>query len=225
MRFAYVLFCCLLSLAATAQQGYRRFAFGGGAALANSESDLQSSGRDLMLWAGADLYLTHYFNLGIELQRGKLRGTDGDRSFRLFENQFSAVEIYGKIHLGELLTTTGGYRLDRDSFAQRVLKGIYLGSGGGVLISDQKKIERRAPPGLEYLYRGVDKNKELYIPLMAGAEFQPFRESRFFLALQFQRNLLLGDNMDGYYIGGSSPDVFSSLGLGLKYTFGRFTID
>jgi len=116
--------------------------------------------------------------------------------------------------------------VNNEGLPKRVLKSIYLGTGGGLLVSSQSKIQRTPLPGASsFIYVGQSENEELFIPVMAGIDIHTSREPGLIFTVQYAMNFVLGDNMDGYLISGSRNDTFSTLSLGVKYAFGRLQLN
>lgn len=212
---------------ASAQDNFRRYTIGAFAGITANSSDLPKAGNETMLGGGAEVYLTKYLSGVLSFQKGKLSGSESRSTQRYFLNDFAAFTFNGKVYLGQFIGgNKGRYQINSEEFPLRVLKGIYLGTGGGLLISNQNKIQRTPIPGASpSIYVGQNKNKELFIPVLTGIDIFTCREPGLIFTLQYSMNFVLGDNMDGYLISGSRNDTFSSLSIGLKYAFGRLQLN
>ncbi|MGV3705985.1 MAG: hypothetical protein ACO1NU_11470 [Arcticibacter sp.] len=208
-----VLILCSLADHLHAQQSYKNFSIGIGGGLVHSYTDRQKPDLNYLASGSLDYYFTPYLNAGLELQGGTMSGSsinaDNGRT-EGFNSEFATFQVRGKVHLGEFTGRPRRYRVFQDSFISRVAKGLYLGSGGGVLVI-------RSRENSEALYH----NKELYLPAMAGIDVSMGDDSRILLNLNYQLNFVLGDKIDGLVSRGSKNDMFSSLTLGVAYTFGR----
>ncbi|PWG80512.1 outer membrane beta-barrel protein [Pararcticibacter amylolyticus] len=214
----YLIF--LLPASVFAQNEFRRFAVGANAGITTSKNDLSSSKYKFAFGGTADFYFSRYVNIGAELQKGKLAGSESASPGRYFVNDYKAATAYGKVHLGQFMGNSGRYHFNDEGIINRFIKGIYAGSGIGLISSSQVSINRKPVPGREALFRGANWNKELVIPVLAGVDLQTSREPRVILSMKFQANFLMGDNMDGYYIPGSGNDMYGVFNIGLKYMFG-----
>ena len=202
-----------LTLSAGAQQSFRRFAIGVGGGLADSYTDRSRSDGGYIALGTLDYFFTPYLNAGLELQGGTISGfsenaQNGQKQG--FDGEFVTLQARGKVHAGEFAAHPRRYKLVYDSFVSRVLKGLYLGTGGGVII-----IRSRADSEASY------HNKELYLPAMAGLDVYLGQDSRLLLNLNYQMNFVLGDKIDGVAMPGSNNDMFSSITIGFAYTFGK----
>ncbi len=223
LKFIFlIIFSFIISRTVFSQEGYRRFSLGAGTGITTNSSDLSGADTKTMIWGTADFYLTKYIQAGLEAEEGKLAGKDKFTN-RYFQNDYKSLALLGKVHLGQLLSgNRRAYRYNDESFLGNLVKGIYLGSGGGLLISTQKKIQRvPVSPAYEYAYRGQNNNKELFIPGTAGIDWFSGKQARLIISIQYQVNFVLGDNMDGYLVPGSKNDLYSTAGVGFKYAFGR----
>lgn len=216
----FLLFFCTVTV--YSQETFRPFALGAGAGVTTNSSDLGKAGTEKMFWGSMDVFITKYFQLGAEIQKGTLSGKGKKDPSRYFRNDYKAALIYAKLHLGQFTEGTDRYVYNRDNFFSNMIKGIYLGSGCGILSSNQVKF----PPDSvirrwAYTYYGVKQNKEIFLPVLTGIEWYAGKESHLMFSLGVEINFLLGDNMDGYLMPGSKNDVFGSFNAGIKYTFGR----
>ena len=197
------------------QQSFRKFAIGIGGGLTDSHTDRSQSEGGYLASGTLDYFFTPYLNAGLELQGGTMSGfsentQSGERYG--FDGEFITLQFRGKVHAGEFFARPRRYKLVSDSFVSRALKGLYLGSGGGVV-----SVKSRAGSQTNY------HNKELYLPAMAGIDLYLRQDSRLLLNLHYQTNFVLGDKIDGVAVPGSKNDVFSSLTIGFAYAFGKLS--
>lgn len=210
-----LLIFCFFAQPADAQQSFRKFSIGVGGGLTDSYTDRTHSDVGYIASGTLDYYFTPYLNAGLELQGGRISGFNDNvenRQEQGFNSEFVTLQVRGKVHAGEFVSRKGRYKLVHDSFVDRLLKGLYLGSGGGVVVV-------RSRPNSEASYH----NKELYLPAMAGLDIYLGQDSRLLLNLKYQMNFVLGDKIDGLAKPGSRNDMFNSLTIGFAYTFGKFS--
>lgn len=204
-----------LAYRVSAQHSYRNFSIGAGAGLARPYTDREHADLGYMASGTLDYHFTPFLNAGLELQGGLLSAySNSPESGRKegFESRFATLQVRGKVHFGEFTRRPGRYRLVHHSLLNRVVKGFYLGGGGGLLVVKSRE-------GSEAVYH----NKELYLPAIAGFDIPLREDSRLFLNLNYQLNFVLGDKIDGLVPRGGRNDMFSSLTMGLSYTFGRLS--
>lgn len=208
-----LLICVALIRPAGAQQTLRNFAIGLGGGLADSYTDRSKSERGYIAQGSLDYYFTPYLNAGLEIQGGTISGynehSQGGQKLG-FDSEFVTLQIRGKVHAGEFTARQRRYKLSYDTFLNRLFKGLYLGSGGGVIVI-------RSRPNSEASYH----NKEAYLPAMGGIDLYLGNDSRLLLNANYQVNFVLGDKIDGVVNPGSRNDMFSSLTIGFAYKFGK----
>lgn len=204
-----------LALSADAQKSFRKFGIGIGGGLTDSYTDRSQADGGYIVSGTLDYFFTPYLNAGLELQHGTISGFSEDAESgqkQGFDGELMTLQVRGKVHAGEFAPRPRRYKLVHDSFVIRVWKGLYLGSGGGVII-----IRSRADSEAAY------QNKELYLPAMAGTDVYLGQDSRLLLSLNYQLNFVLGDKIDGAAMAGSRNDLFSSITIGFTYTVGKLS--
>lgn len=194
-----------------AQHTFRHFSIGAGAGKVYTFTDFKYSEDNLFGYGIADYYFSPYLNIGIEAQAGSISGHEDQKSLN-FQGDFQSVTVKGKVHLGEFLGKPRRYVVNRQSIGDKLIKGIYLGSGGGVFV----------------IMNGINtsepyNNKELFIPALGGIDMYMGAESRLLLNLNYQMNFLLGDKIDGSIRPGSHYDLYQTISIGISYTLGRLT--
>lgn len=210
-----LLILCAILQSSIAQQSFRKFAIGIGGGLADSYTDRSRSDGGYIGTGTLDYFFSRYLNAGLELQGGTISGYSENYQGgpkEGFNGEFVTLQVRGKVHVGEFAAHPRRYKLVHDSFVSRVLKGLYLGSGGGAIL-----IRSRDDSEANY------QNKELYLPAMAGIDLYLRQDSRLLLNLNYQANFVLGDKIDGLVMPGSRNDRFSSLTIGFAYTFGKLS--
>ncbi|EOR96584.1 hypothetical protein ADIARSV_0215 [Arcticibacter svalbardensis MN12-7] len=195
----------------SAQNTYRHFSIGIGAGQTSTFTDFLHADRKLFGYGVFDYYFSPYLNIGMEAQSGSISGHD-DQNTSNFQGDFQSLTFKGKLHVGELIRKPQRYIAARASIGDKLVKGIYLGSGGGVFM----------------IMNGINSsesynNKELFIPALGGIDMYMGAESRLLLNLNYQTNFLLGDKMDGSIRPGSHNDLYQTISIGISYTLGKLT--
>lgn len=164
---------------------------------------------DLAAYASLDFNFTPYMSLGLEVQRGNLRG--GEPSYG-FINNYTTIVANGKLQLGEFLDS----RAMNNGFLYAA-RGFYLASGVGVIKNNGQMYQ----PAIEDF-----RNTDIVFPFSAGINFffkNHWGYSRFVLNLNLQSSLFLEDKMDGDLNEYSNfNDIYNYFSVGLKYNFGHF---
>lgn len=211
----------LLSPAAFSQKSFRRFALGGGAGFTSNASDFETSKTQSMLWGSADFYFTRYIHASVEVQKGILEGKESDGY--MFHNDYKALLLLGKVHLGAFLEPPGiDFRSSHPTVLNSFINGLYLGSGGGIISNNQSGLSRKRRISDESYIVQYDY-KDAFIPVTIGSEWNVDRNARLLVCLGASMNFLLGDYLDGYMIDKSGNDRYCTLHIGIKYQFGRLT--
>ena len=213
----------LLCTTATAQSNFYKMSFGGGLGVTTSYADVE---RHRKAFAGNlvfDYYFTPFISLGVEGQMGEVAGGDIDTDpyHRQFINQFKAFAFTGKVALGAVTDYEHNNFLDN-------IKGLYIGSGVGLIQNKMTGIVRRDPVTDAY-YPGSDESKDLRIPINLGIDFffpNKYGQTRLLLNVNYQGNIILGEGLDGYddssrRFRSGSPDIYTFLSIGLRYQFGQ----
>ncbi len=111
------------------------------------------------------------------------------------------------------------------------IKGIYVGTGVGVVTATQNQIVRTKinPDGSLYTFPGKNKSVSLLVPALVGIniDLPPdyWGYTRFTFSVNYSFNITFGENIDGYNdpkwkFENNSPDMLGMATIGLKYTFG-----
>jgi len=211
--YSLTLLLSLSSVIATAQINFHRLSIGLAGGLTNNHGDLNSPQPSKVIGGSGSFYFSPFLNADIELQKGTLSGYETYNS-RHFQNDFYAVTLSGKIHLGQFLPALRRSH-GRASLIRHSLQGIFAGAGGGIIQNRQTRIYRETDNSTA---SGLNSNKELFVPLSFGVDNSGFN-SRIITGICYQANYVLGDHVDGYY-GGNKNDFYSTLMLSLKYKFG-----
>lgn len=153
---------------------------------------------------------------------GQIAGGDlqTDPNNRQFVNDYKAVSFNGKIYLGSILN------YDFNRFANSI-KGLYVGSGLGLMKNNISAIVRKQP-GTGYIFPGTNSSVEPFVPLNLGINFyfpDHRGDYRYVVNLNFQGSISLGEGMDGYddspvTFRNTSPDIYSFFSVGFRYNIG-----
>lgn len=215
----------LLCLNASAQSNFYKIALGAGAGITKSYTDVAKHDYGLSGYGTFDYFFTPFISLGLEGQMGEINGGDvfTDPHNRQFINRYKAVTLNGKLYLGALMD----YR--RNTFANTI-KGLYVGTGAGLVMNKMRYIVRTKPDDESgYVFPGKDSSKDLLVPLNIGITFNFMNRDgyyRYGLNFNYQTNITLGEGLDGYddspvRFKNGSPDIYTYFSVGLKYHFGQ----
>lgn len=212
----FVLLISFFSKSLIAQKNFHKFSIGAGGGITHIRGDLNSAQSKQLLLGNTDYYLTPFVHGGLEAQIGKISGQDPSGE-RYFQNDFKAIQISGKIHLGQFMSReAGSIAYPYKTLLINTIKGIYVGAGGGIIKNNQTQIFRD-PYNKSTL--GTNNNKEIYFPLSVGIDNSGFNR-KIIAGIRYQGNYVLGDQVDGYYRSGSRNDFYSTITLNVKYKFG-----
>ncbi|HEY0895929.1 MAG TPA: hypothetical protein VGE15_05205 [Sphingobacteriaceae bacterium] len=221
-RFLFTAAVSFLFLQASGQyKNYNKLSFGLGAGLTNTFTDVQLSGMAQSARLNADFYFTPFITAGLEGQVGSLHGGDAtkDRHGREFTNSYKSVFATGKVHLGQFVD------YERTAVLNN-LKGLYVGTGLGIINNRMSRIVRTRNDG--YTFSGRDRSNNILLPLSAGVEYgldDYWGKTRFIITAGFQFNVAFGEGLDGYddppeKFENRMPDTYIITAIGLKYCFG-----
>jgi hypothetical protein len=161
--------CLLLAIGVKAQYNYSEWGFGGGVSLTRPYSDLKQNDNGKSF--NADIYYNYspYLPFALEAQFGQLSGGNDvtDESHRFFKSNFVGLSLHGDVQLGGITDFENSYILQR-------LKGLYIGTGVGVMIDNITSIRRYAQNVPDYRFPGQDHSVTLLVPLRFGYEFKIF---------------------------------------------------
>ena len=172
-----------------------------------------------------------YIPIAAELQFGTLSGgglTPAlDKYGRMYTNHFEGLIIHGDFQLGEILDYT-------ESYFNSALKGLYFGSGGGIIFNSNTVQRTNIYPqngSLSYVFPGSNSSMNLTIPLRFGYEFKIFNEyEEPFMSVNigYIHNLVFGEGLDGYddpsnHFKNNATNQYSQIVVGVKFNFGNVT--
>ncbi|MGY0039708.1 outer membrane beta-barrel protein [Pedobacter sp. NJ-S-72] len=166
-----------LTLQSFAQSNFYKLSIGAGAGVTQSFADVRKHDFGLAGYGTLDYLFTPYVSLGLEFQKGEINGgnINTDPYNRQFINSYQAISVNGKISLGQIID------FNYNSFSNK-LRGLYLGSGIGVIQNKMKGINRRNLTDPDIYYPGEDTSKDIFFPLNLGNKFL-FPGSRWFLQI------------------------------------------
>jgi len=213
-----------LTLQSFAQSNFYKLSIGAGAGITQSFTDVRKHDFGLAGYGTLDYLFTPYFSLGLEFQKGEINGGNihSDPYNRQFINSYQAISINGKISLGQIID------FNYNGFSNK-LRGLYLGSGIGVIQNNIKGINRHSLTDPAIYYPGEDTSKDIFFPLNLGINFFfPDRDGfyRYVLNINCQGNITLGESLDGYDDSmqrhkSGTPDIYAFYSVGIKYNFGK----
>lgn len=228
MKTTLTILLLSFSLGLAAQSNFYKFSVGAGGGVTQSFADLQKHDFGIAGYVVADYLFTPFVSLGLEIQAGEINGGDKntDKDHRQFINSFKAVTANGKLYLGALTD------YEHNGFLNAI-KGLYAGAGLGIIQNNVKNVRIKPYPNgtidaNSYVFPGLDKSKEVLIPLNLGINFYiPDREGayRYVINFNYQANVSLGEGLDGYddssvRLVNGKPDVYTYFSLGIRYNFG-----
>ncbi len=217
-----VVLCCKVSFA---QYNFYRLKAGLGGGATMAFTDVAKSNISPAFSGSLDFNITPFVSAGIEIQKGTISAGDSiqDPHKRFFKNSYTAIVANGTIQLGQLMN------IELNSFLYKI-RGIYFGTGVGLIMNKQSEIVRTKinPDGKLYTFPGLDKEMELMVPSKIGYNYEikdRWNYVRYVFFIEHQFNVAFGENLDGYHdpeskFKNKSPDMYSLTSFGIKYTFG-----
>ncbi|WP_423148677.1 hypothetical protein [Rubrolithibacter danxiaensis] len=189
-------------------------------------ADLDKKTPSYSIIATGDYYITPFLTAGLEFQNGLVTGGDRftDPHLRYFKNNYTSITANGKISIGQVVNV--------DLYPKwYFIRNLYMGTGIGVIMNNQKEIVRNKPrpDGTIYTFPGKDKSMGLLLPAEIGMNFDLKTDywgyTRFVVSAKYQFNVTFGEGLDGYndpptIFKNVSPDMLGVGSIGIKYTFG-----
>jgi hypothetical protein len=222
----FTLLCLLMATSGFAQSNFYKLSLGGGVGVTQSFTDVEKHGLGGSIYGTADYYFTPFISLGVEGQVGQINGGNvkTDPNQRQFINNYKSATVNGKIFLGNFID----YNYSQSS---NLIKGIYVGSGIGIIKNSMKDIQRYKVDsnGIRvYKFPGQDDSYNVDIPLNIGLNiyFADYNGNyRYTLNVNFQTNVTIGEGLDGYndssvIFRNNNPDFYNFMSVGIKYNFG-----
>lgn len=219
---------CFSCSIASAQYNYYRLSVGGGAGAAMAFGDLKKNFIRPTGLITFDYNLTPFSSVGLEIQKGFLSGGDSvdvsiDQHLRFYKNSFTSVILGGKVQLGQFIDFESSNLL-------YAIRGFYVGTGIGMMNSSMTEINRSKvnPDGSNYVFPGVDKGSDLFVPINTGISFNivdQWRFTKFSFNINYQMNMVFGESLDGYNdppakFKNMHGDFYGVATVGFRYFFG-----
>lgn len=211
------------TLSSFAQSNFYKIAVGAGFGATQSFTEVQKHGFGLSGYGTLDYLFTPFASLGLELQKGEVNGGDFkyDPLNREFVNSYQSFALSAKISLGQILN-------DRYNGPSDLLKGIYLGTGVGVIKNSTLFSTGLDPEDTNFATVETLDSKDLFFPLNLGINVHFADRAGFYryvLNFNYQANFTLGEGLDGYddskvTFQSGTVDIFTFFSVGLKYNFG-----
>jgi len=206
-----------------AQSNFYKLSVGAGAGATQSFTEVPRHSFGLAGYGTLDYLFTPFISAGLEIQKGEINGGDytKDRQSRQFVNSYKAVAVTGKIALGQLME-------DHYRGPANWIRGLYLGSGLGVIQNSTLYTLEAAANDPNYINVRERTNKDIYLPVNLGINlYLADREGyyRYGFNINYQANITNGEDLDGYddrklTFQSGKPDIYTFLSIGLKYNFG-----
>ncbi|UKT63607.1 hypothetical protein [Pedobacter mucosus] len=184
-------------------------------------------------YSGAiDFHYNPFITAGLEVQKGMIQGGDiaTDPFNRQFVNQYAGVNLNVKLMLGAFIN------YEESNFWYH-LKGLYLGTGLGVIKNNITDIVRYKPSWAAFdpgygPYPGKDKSNSIWVPLNLGLNYyfkDKFEYIRYAININAQSNFTFGEGLDGYNdtptrFQNYDPDTYNAYTIGVKYFFGNLGV-
>lgn len=213
-----------ITLSAAAQSNFYKFSIGGGAGITQSFTEVQKHDFGLAGYGTIDYLLTPFISIGLEGQKGQVNSGDyrTDPKNRQSVNSYTAISVNGKIALGEFVDY-------RHGGLSRTLRGLYIGSGMGIIKNSVSAIRWTKDEPDAAPQPGDNASSEVYFPMNLGINFYfADREDfyRYVLNFNYQANVTLGEGLDGYddtrtTFKSGKPDIYTLFSVGVKYNFGK----
>ena len=209
------------TLTSFAQSNFYKLSVGAGAGITQSITEVRPWGYGFAAYGTFDYLFTPFMSLGFEVQKGEINGGDyyTEQQNRQFTNSYKTLSINGKIGLGQIMENN--YSPFYNTF-----KGLYIGGGVGAIQNKMKYIVRYNKNGTRI--PGFNASRDVFFPLNLGINFH-FTDGmgfyRYALNVNYQGNITLREGLDGYdnsliTFRGGTPDIYTYLSVGLKYSFG-----
>jgi hypothetical protein len=224
----FILLCTFVHQAATAQIQYmpstaHRFTVSIGGGVTDLFGDLTTPIMEFAGRANLDYNITPFLSAGIEGQIGTLSSKgvylDPNRKVGYIKEvtDYNAENINVRLALGQFLThhiQTGFVR---------VIDGIYVGTGVGVINSANTPTIIKNPEPNSPLLGYHDNSTTCYIPVNVGINIS--LPKNFVFNVNIQEGFALGDYVDGYHSAYSqSDDIYAFVSAGFRFNFGQIHV-
>jgi len=224
-KFLLIIIGCFFAINSFAQYNYYRFSGGIGLGMNTAFTDLAKTRINQTIIGTIDYHLTPFVSAGLEIQSGTLsaggKTVEEDAHLRFFKNGYTSFVAQGKVQIGQFVD------FESSNFLYAI-RGIYIGTGVGIIQNNMKDIVRIKPTD-GWHFPGEDKSTNIVIPLNTGVNINILDRwgyTRFIFTANYQMNVTLGEGLDGYKdpkskgFENNSPDMFGVLSAGIKICFG-----
>lgn len=233
MKSLYLFFSLIfISFSVSAQLGYNyaQYSIGAGISTVKIHGDLNKAYNEGAYSFNLNYHYTPFVTFSIETQFGRLESQNADTTRGYYgeysSNKFTTVMFHGDIQLGELIDYDDSYSsIPVLSIIKNGAKNIYFGTGVGMIFNNMQSINRQDYKDPNLILGGMDKSRELIIPLRIGYEYKfynAYDEPQFRVNIGYQANFSTGDNTDGFK-SGRYGDWYSQLTFGVKVGIGGIT--
>lgn len=179
--------------------------------------------------ADFNFYPFRYLTIGLEGQAGLIQGgnINTDLYNRQFANRYISLRLNTKLMIGRVFDVYNSELLYS-------LRGIYVGSGVGIIKNHMADIVRYRPsfsndPGYGP-FPGKDDSYNLVLPVNFGVNFYVAESgfvSNFIININAQSNVTWGEGLDGYddpteKFKNKKEDIYNVYSVGVKYILGRY---
>lgn len=201
-----------LSASLSAQYNFYKLSAGGGLGTTITFADANKVEPTIAVYGNVDYYFTPYLSLGIEAQRGTLKGKHiiGNEISKTFNNTYTTGTLNAKLQLGQFFS-----RKQERHHLLKLIRGIYFSSGIGVIRSKTDIIYLHEDPKTDVI--GYD----VIFPLGGGINFyfpDKWGYQHFAINLNMQTTFSMGDGMDGNLSPNSNfNDIYTYFSAGVKF--------
>ncbi len=140
-----------------------------------------------------------------------------------YTNNFQMINLHVDVQAGEFMDYAG------DSFLNKAIKNIYVGTGIGLVFNNISDNNSRLSPDSTYYIGGQDVSQNVVIPLRVGYQFKIYNDydmPYLLVELGYQHNWVLGYGLDGYadpLVVTKTFEQFAGFHVGIKFNFGTIT--
>lgn len=181
-------------------------------------TDVSETDNNLQIGLGASYVALPSLHINVEVNKGWLKGGTPDVADKPgFKNSYVDFLFTARFHPLALVKN------EKDGMALKVLSGIYIGTGAGLIT--YKATANAVPAQPSWGALSADNRVDFFLPLEAGISF-PVAEfnnnQKFYVQLNYRSHLCSSDNLDGYAPKGKQNkknDAFNTLSIGVGLDF------
>ncbi|HXS35586.1 MAG TPA: hypothetical protein VN721_02710 [Flavipsychrobacter sp.] len=199
-----------------------RFCVSVGGGVTTLFADLPNPTNEGAARVNLDYNITEFISFGVEGQYGYLAASglfvapeNPNRGHISVTNTFNAANLNVRVGIGQFMQKA-------QSPVMRVVKGIYVGAGFGVINSNVTADVQRYPEPDKELIGFKPVTTEMIVPVNVGLNVNV--SANLVLNLNIQYSSSLDDYLDGYkpdLPSNKSKDSYSFISAGIRYDFGR----